>query len=495
MVGHGSHTVALGDYCLDLASGLLRRGQEPVRLRAKPYRLLEHLARNPGRIVTKSELMTAVWGDVFVTEDSLTQAVKEIRKALGDDAQQTIRTISGRGYMLVPATPAPESRQLPIVAVLRFQNAGDRTDEPLVDGFVEDIIVRLARFRSVMVLGHTSTFSVQSGLAGAAQLGADFAVEGSLRRTGERLDISVSLATAPAGVLAWNERYVADGSDVFAVLDDISEQIVNRLVKRLEDAGTHRAAATPTDSLAAYELLLRGIGRLRGYQPEDNEAAREYFEAAIDKDPAYGLAHGYLGLAVAHLVGDIVLSPEVFDQAIAHGARGVALAPEEPRCHRILGIIRLFASQHSGAEGHMRRALDLNPHDADTMTQLGYVLTLRGRPLEGLALMEKAEKINPIHPDWYDCNRSMALYGIGDYAGALVRLERMTSQPPWQLAHVAACQAQDGKVEQARQTLSRALAIAPDFSPTLYARHGVPYEHASDTDHLAEGIAKALDAN
>ncbi len=488
-----SQVVTLGDCTLDLGTGLLLRGHEPVQLRAKAFCLLAHLASHSGRVVTKSDLMAAVWGDVFVTEDSLTQAVREIRRALADDDQKLVRTVARRGYMLAPSATAPanDTGKLPTLAVLRFANAGDPADDPLVDGLAEDIINGLARFRTMVVLGRSSTFSASDAKA-AARLGADFAVEGSVRRKAERLDVGVTLSSVPAGGIVWSERYSAEGTDIFAVLDDIVEQILNRLARRLEDAGLHQTDGKPTGSLAAYELLLRGIGRLRGYLPEDNEAARSFFEAAIEKDPGYGLAHAYLGLTLTILGGYALTPAPVLAEAIAAGAKGVTLAPEEPRCHRLLGIIRLFARQHSGAESHLRRALDLNPHDADTMVQLGYLLTLRGRPLEGLALMDKAERINPIHPDWYDYDRSMALYGIGDYSGAAACLERLTSQSPWRLTRLAACLAQEGKTTEAQQTLDRVQELAPEFSPHDYARHGVAFEHSSDVEHLAEGVLKAM---
>ena len=492
--------VQLGDCTLDLGTGLLSRGHEPVQLRAKAYRLLAHLARNSGRVVTKSDLMSAVWGDVFVTEDSLTQAIREIRKALADEGQRMVRTVARRGYMLAPeAPPPPDNTRLPTVAVLRFANAGDAGDAPLVDGFAEDIINGLAHFRTVTVLAHNSTFALDLDVDSdwrsiGSRLGAGFLVRGSLQRLGTALEVSVCMIDAATGGLLWSENYRASGEAVFDVQDDITRQIVNRLVARLEDVEIRRSRSRPPSNLAAYELLLHGIARLRGYRPEDNEEARRLFVAAIEKDPDYGLAHSYLGLATVIIGGYADAKPAVFATAIAQAAEGVTLAPEEPRSHRILGLVRLFAREHGAAESHMRRALDLNPHDAHTMLQLGYLLTLRGRPLDGLVLMDKAERINPIHPDWYDYDRSMALYCIGNFSEAAACLERLTSNSPWRLARLAACLAQDGKLAAARRCLDKALEIDPNFSPTRYARRGVAFEQAADIEHLADGIELALGA-
>ena len=184
----GSEQVlALGDCQFDRSRGLLLRNHEPVPLRPKAFALLDHLAANCGRVVCKSDLIAAVWPGVFVTEDSLTQAVRELRKALADDDQVTIRTIARRGYLLAPHQPllqSPESQ--PVVAVLRFANEGDRSNEATVDGFAEDIMNGLARFRDVTVLARNSTFAFASDAdsdwqAVGRRLGATYLVRGRIR--------------------------------------------------------------------------------------------------------------------------------------------------------------------------------------------------------------------------------------------------------------------------------------------------------------------------
>ncbi|TIU70845.1 MAG: adenylate cyclase, partial [Mesorhizobium sp.] len=150
-----------GGFTLDLARGTLRGPNGPVFLRPKAYVLLKHLCRNMGRIVPKSELMEVAWPGIFVTEDSLTQSIREIRKSIGEDM---VRTVSKRGYMLAAeAEQSPEIGVQPIVAVLRFRNeGGDPADEAIVDGFAEDIINGLARFGTVTVLARNSSFSFSS---------------------------------------------------------------------------------------------------------------------------------------------------------------------------------------------------------------------------------------------------------------------------------------------------------------------------------------------
>ncbi len=156
--------VEIGNCRLDRPRGLLLRDGQPVALRAKSYTLLSFMAAHSGQVLAKDQLLTAVWPDVLVTEDSLTQAVREIRKALGDERQQIVRTIARRGYLLdiSPNVESASSTQAR-VAVLRFANLGAADDEVLVDGFAEELIGRLARFRRLPVLARNSSFAFASG--------------------------------------------------------------------------------------------------------------------------------------------------------------------------------------------------------------------------------------------------------------------------------------------------------------------------------------------
>ena len=236
-------TFEFGPFRLDERKGTLDQGGEEAFLRPKAYALLTHLAHNMGRVVPKAELMDAVWPGIYVTEDSLTQSIREIRKAMGD-SQHLIRTVSRRGYMLAGGR-SEEPFELvaahPIIAVLRFRNeGGDPSREPIVDGFAEDVLTGLGHFGTMTVLARNSTFQFPSyepdaWSSVASRIGADYLVEGSVRWSGDSALVSVSLIDAKNLRQLWGERYEAADIELFAVQREIGEQIVNRLVTRLDE--------------------------------------------------------------------------------------------------------------------------------------------------------------------------------------------------------------------------------------------------------------------
>lgn len=483
-------------FALDLDMGTLRCGSEAIFLRPKAYSLLTHLCRHMGRVVPKSELMEAVWPGIYVTEDSLTQSIREIRKAIGEDL---VRTVSKRGYMLAAeAEAAPEIGSQPAVAVLRFRNESrNPSDEAIVDGFAEDIINGLARFGTLTVLARNSSFSFASYARSEwpkikAQIGADFLIEGSVQRRDDRFFAAVSLIDAGSGSQIWGERYHARDAGLFAIQHDIVEEIIGRLVTRVTNAGLQRTARKPMTSLAAYELTLRGVSLLRDPAQSDLDGASAFFQAAIAKDPAYGLAYTYLALAKA-LNGEFgQVSVATLNEARDLADRGASLAPDQATCRRIQSLVRIYLRQHEAAEHHLHIALELNPFDAECIEQMGFLLTMRGRPMDALGWLARAVRIDPLQPYWYQYDRSLALYLAGDYRAAAAALEQSTRPKPWIRTRLAACHAQLGDMAAARREAALINADGPLFDALHYARHGVPFENEADAQHFAEGVLLAL---
>jgi tetratricopeptide (TPR) repeat protein len=157
-------------------------------------------------------------------------------------------------------------------------------------------------------------------------------------------------------------------------------------------------------------------------------------------------------------------------------------------------MIRKYMRQFGPAENHLRRSLELNPCDADTLMQMGYLQALRGKPVEGLGWMQRALRLNPMHPDWYNVDHAIALYCVGEYRSAAAALERLPILRPWAHAFIAAGQAKAGNPGAAREHVARMRRQDPDFDPVQDAMLGWNFEHREDLDHLVDGIRLALRA-
>ncbi len=501
-MAEGVQDFRFGECRLDLDRGTLTRRGALVPVRAKTFALLGHLAQNAGRVVSKHELLERVWPGVTVTEDSLTQAVRDLRRVIGDDQQTIVRTIARRGYLLdVPLNPALEHSDRtgePRVAVLPFRNlTGDTDDGTLIDGTVEEITNGLARFRSVAVIARHSAFAFRpedgaSPAAVAAQLGADYLVDGSARRVGGRFIITAAFADA-TGRRLWGESFDCTAEEFLSLQQIIPRRIIPRLVSSIEDSVMARAAAAPTTILSAFEHFTRGVALLRSFGEGVNERGRDHLLRAVQIDPGFGLAHAYLALSEVMIAGYSRAPREVLLTAKARALTAIELAPGEARCHRIMGMLRLFLSEYAAAEADVRTAFDLNPYDADALATMGFVLTDRGRAAEALDWIDRAIALNPLHPKFYLIERSMALYHLGRYDEAVADLERVPRLSPRQETRMAATLAMAGRPEEAAPHLDRAEAREAGWTHLAGAQDFYRFERAEDLEHLLAGIRAALE--
>ncbi len=494
----GSQTpIRFRGFTLDLNRGLLLNEVGVVTLRRKAFELLACLAKEAGRVVSKRDLVDAVWPDVIVTEDSLTQAIREIRKALGSVGPSTIRTVAGRGYFLDPGSSktvdASDDGEETRIAVLPFEDRTLDSNASYSETLCEEIINGLARFRIVPVIARaTSLASAHADRsepkALARRLGARYLVDGHIDRDEGMVRVGVSLIDAADGSLVWADRLEAYDPDPLVLEDLIARQVISRLVSHVEGASLRLSARKPPADRKAHDLLLQGVALLRGYGEGDNQKAHDVLSEALLRDPTNGLVHSYLALATV-ILGKYGLSADTeLRTALSLASTGVSLSPEEARTHRILGLVRLYLREYDAAEHHVARSLELNPYDADTIAQMGYLLVLRGRGDEGIAWMDRAVRLNPLHPDWYHFDRSMALYLAGDYAGAAERLGRIPRLGAWGLARLGAAQALAGDTAAARKTLARLHALQPGFDPVDYAVRGIAFERQQDLDRVVEGM-------
>ena len=486
-------------FTLDLEKSALLSARGQMMLRPKAQALLTHLARNMGRVVPKSELLDTVWPDIYVTEDSLTQSIRELRKALGDEDQRLIRTVSKRGYLLA-ADPEPttDATTLPVLSVFRFRNeTGDSDLTTMIDGFAEDVISGLARFRSVVVLARQSSFTAaeSDGDLSVPTSGerADFAVEASVRRLGQGLRLSVALLDVRSRVLHWNESFDLGPGGFYDTGVEIAERVISQLAVRVDAAGITRAERKRPENLEAHDLMMKGIAISRRNDPAEFPTAARLLTDALARDPNNGLALAHLAFIRVMQSGFGRSTLGNLAPALELAARAVSLAPDQPTAHRALSFVQMYRREFPAAEYHMRKSLELNPFDPDGQDQMGYLLTLRGRPLEGLEWIHRAIRLNPLHPPWFQHDRAFALYLLGEYRAAAEAIELTPLPPVWMRTWLAACYAQMGQIDKAREQAAKIREQDPEFSAETFARrNGAAFEHSSDHQHFAEGVLMAL---
>lgn len=502
----GATIIHLGDVVLDLDRGTLTRDGQVVPLRSKSFRLLCELASQPGRVVSKQALLDAVWPDVIVTEASLSQAVHDVRRALGDKAGQILRTVARRGFMLTlahtgygePKQPIASSAW-PRIALLPLT---DRTNTPeqgsILDGLVEEITMGLARFRNLTVVARHSAFAAAADrsldLIGiGTKLKADYLVDGSARLAEDRLTLNLALNDVRSGEMLWGESFVCEGTGWLTLQDLIPRRIVQRLFASIEEAGHRGSQRRSAAALTAFEHMARGRAVFRSFHAGANEQALAHFAAAIEADPSLGVACSYHALADAALHGYFLAPQAVKHRIRAQGLRGVQLSPEESRCHGILSWFHMWFDEFDQAEEAARRAATLNPCDADSLLNMACVLTNRGRFQESLEWFERAKDVNPLWPPHYDGWHAFALYHLAGYEEAARLLSRVPRRSAPQEIRLAATYARMGEWDLARRHADRAQSLAPGQDIVEWARTSYPFEHARDRQVLIGGIELALE--
>ncbi len=416
----------------------------------------------------------------------------------GEDIEGLRRSLlnAGKPPNIAPATDRPVAIAGHVsIAVFPFSNlSGDPEQTYFSDGFSEDIITELSRFRSLFVIARNTSFHYCDRSADfrsvAQDLGVQYAVEGSVRRTaGDRVRITAKLIDAVRGSQLWGERYDRDLDQLFQVQDEVVSTIAATVFGQLEDAEIRDAKRKPPENMAAYDKLLHGIEHLRGYGPDDNRQARELFESAVALDPDYALAQAYLGLSLLVENRYSTAPSEIKARALECTRKAVRLQPSESRCQQFLALAYRFTDEYDLAIQHYERAVALNPNDANAIASLGSALAVVGRAEEGLHMIRQAMRLNPLHPDWYWGSLVIAFYNMRRYQDALEANWKLgAGKSAWQVARGAACLAQLGRLEEAHKQVAEVLRLNPDFS---IAKELPSYKNPVDIEHLVEGLRKA----
>ena len=387
----------------------------------------------------------------------------------------------------------------PSVAVLPFNNmSGDPEQNYFADGISEDITTELSRFHSIFVISRNSAFTYRGNAVDARQvgreLGVEYIVEGSVRKSGNRVRVTAQLITVATGHHVWAERYDRNLEDIFDVQDEITETIVSTLAGRIEAAGIERAKRKNTENMVAYDYLLRGLDFHKSGRITREEAiqAVEMLTKAVELDPGFARAHAWLACAsTSTLLWGGYPSPEQMDDAMARVQKALSLDENEGEAHRIIGAIYLHRDrQFDRAEYHITKAVTLNPNDANTAAKAAELFSYTGRSQEAVASVKRAMLLNPHHPDWYWQELGLAHYVGGQYTEAIGAFKRIAKLVEFDYTYLAACCVALGEIEQAKSHIANMRQIRPRAS-IRYFEQSQPYKNDTDLQRFLDALRKA----
>lgn len=518
----GAQAITVGDWQVEPALNRIRRGAETVHLEPRAMDVLLLLAARPGEVISREDLLAAAWKGSVVGDDTLTQAVIKLRKALGDDSRAPayIETVAKRGYRLVaavragetageapPAATPPRRRRrvwlaalgalllvglpllyyavsgrqalpdppavetaalerLPTLMVRPFESLGEGTTDYLAPGITADLATDLAQLGELRVI----RAPLDAALAPAERSRlARYLVSGSVQRGSGRLRVNVWLVDAASGRQLWSERYERAPHDLLAIQEDIVAQLVRALPLHVGEAELRRLAMRHTRNLEAYDLFLRAYAAHLTHQPEDNRAARALYRQAIALDPSF--ARAYAGLAMTH-ADDYryqwsVDGPEALKRALAlaNSARQIDAGLRE--VYWVLAYVHMQWGEPRQAIRHLKRAIALDPSYADAYAYMGAVYAYSGQPERAVPLLRHGMRLNPDAGYLYYMSLGEAYLFMGDAEQARLNLDEALARNPANLETrimLAAAHAAAGDAEAAAWEAEEIRLLAPGFS-------------------------------
>ena len=474
----------VGDWLVAASLNQIARGEQVIRLEPKAMAVLLHLASRPQQVVSRDDLLCAVWPGVVVGDNALTQVVIKLRKALGDTAREPayVQAIAKKGYRLIaevrPAVPAdsegaavarPAPRPRPfsarwvapvLVALLLAVSAAwilgpaklhapprrDDALQPAAPALVVEPFRDLNSESDSGLIARAITadlitdLSKVSGLwvVGAAQPLADngrrprYVLSGTVQQQGERLRLNVLLTDAEANRQLWSERFDRDVPQLFDVQDNLVTRILDVLQVKVSEAEALRLAQRSTRNLGAYEKFVQAQAALLVRRPAQNETARGLYWDAIGLDPAFARAYAGLAMtcALKYQQGWTKDGDNSLDRANEFAHTALQMRPDMPEAHWVLAFVSTQRRQFDAALRDLDEALQLSPSYADGYALKAGIYTYLGKPAPGVALMQKALQLNPDAGSLYLLLLGRAYYFLGDIEQARFNLKRTLERNP-----------------------------------------------------------------
>jgi len=401
------------------------------------------------------------------------------------------------GYVGHATTQSPAIGTKPTIAILPFL---DQSDDParayFADGLTQDIISALGRFSELTVMSWNAVSPYRGKAEGPGEIAHDlrvrYQVEGTVRQTGDRVRVSAQLVDVDGRVL-WSARFDEALADVFALQDKITTQIAGALAIQIAQVEQRRASDRPTESLEAYDYVLRARPALQRPTRANNVAARAFLRHAIQLDPNYAAA--YSGLAdtyhIAVSMGWAESPTDSLGRAEEMANKALSIDDSDVRAHITLGRIHIFHHRYEQAMAELDRAVAINPNDANGLAGRGNTLMWMGQTDAAIEALEAAQRIDPNMNAVDRFALSLAYYLKLRYDAAIGQAElnlRGTAGANFSRVVLAAAYAQNNQPEDAARVVAMIHRVDPSFDPRAF---GSKFLNPADLDRLRDGFRKA----
>jgi TolB-like protein len=516
--------VRFGRFLLDPADERLIAPEGPVHIGNKAFRVLSELIAARGQLLTKDSLFESVWDGTIVSESALTSVIKELRRALGDEsrAPSFIASAYGRGYRFIaelsdpgeadaPPAPAPvrEAKTLelpdkPSIAVVRFTALGDDVEDWFADGIVEEIVVALTRFNTLFVIAASSslTFSApdRDHAAISRQLGVRYLLEGSVRRSGDRVRVTIRLIDGVAEQQIWADKFDDTMEDVFALHDRVALAVAGRIGSSIDDAETRRLNARPAEARDVTVLYARANAKLRAMRPDTLAEAIGYAEEILAINPANAWAASVAGFCHGLRANMGWSADPAADRAsaIAYSDRATQLPGDDERVLGFCGAALACAGGDLAVATRLTdRGIEINPGSATVLFWGGWLDAIGGRAERGLERLEMSIRLNPLSEI-----RPLQLVPLGtcllllrrfDEAAVILGESVQNAPQGGGLAPLAVALAHAGKLDQAGDAYRRlaesggswaGLGLLQDPAHVALVHEGIAVAEAASVERL-----------
>jgi TolB-like protein len=505
------------DFTLDTRRRELRHGTELVAVEPQVFDLLEFLIASRERVVSRDDLLAAVWRGRIVSEATLSSRVNSARMAIGDngEAQRLIKTLPRKGVRFVgEVREEPDAAAAPVgapdiaypdgpsIAVLPFTNmSGDPEQEYFADGMVEEIITALSRMRWLFVIARNSSFTYKGRAVDVRQVGRELGVryllQGSVRKAANRVRITGQLVDAITGAHLWADRFDGGFEDVFDLQDQVTMSVVGAIAPKLEQIEIERAKRKPTESLDAYDYYLRGTAKFYEWTREANNEAKRLFLKATELDREFALAYGMAARCYTWRKANGWIINHERDNAEAAGLahRAIELGKDDATVLSFAGytIAHVVGDLDTGVD-LIDRALTLNPNFAAAWYFSGWVRVFLGEPETALEHLARAMRLSPLDSVFGQMRAATAsaylCAGRHDEAASWAEKAVRERPSPQVFLIAAASNAHAGRLDKAKDAIARLLSLNPRERISNLRDH-YPLRRPEDLAIFADGLRRA----